>query len=78
MNESPPTYLRISDAIKLSGIGRTTLFSLMKTGSIQSYCVSKAGGKKGIRLICRASLIALIKSQPGQSVTAWKINRSAQ
>jgi excisionase family DNA binding protein len=53
--EAPLAY-RIPDAVKVSGIGRSTLYKLIRDGKIQS------ASALGRRLIPRASLEAFLAS----------------
>jgi hypothetical protein len=57
-----PEWLRIPDAIRVSGIGRSTLYSLLTSGSIKSALIRKRGCQRGIRLISTDSLRAYIES----------------
>lgn len=49
-----PWALRVDDACRLTGLGRTTIYELMKSGRLRSVKVGRA------RLIDRASLRTLI------------------
>jgi hypothetical protein len=57
-----PEWLRIPDAIRVSGIGRSTLYQLISSGSIKSVLIRKRGCQRGIRLISADSLRAYIQS----------------
>jgi len=46
--------LRIKDAVKVSGLGRSTLYALIGKGALPSVLVA------GRRLILRADLLALL------------------
>jgi hypothetical protein len=54
--DTPPIWVTVNDAIRLSGIGRTRLYELIGDGTIQSI---KVGAK---RLIAFASITALGKA----------------
>ena len=49
-----PITLRVNDAIKASGLGRTTIYSLIREGRLQSRVVA------GRRLVLADSLRALL------------------
>lgn len=49
-----PWAVRVDDACRLTGLGRTTIYGLLKSGRLRSVKVGRA------RLIDRASLQALL------------------
>ncbi|WP_097062273.1 helix-turn-helix domain-containing protein [Sphingomonas guangdongensis] len=49
-----PWAVRVDDACRLTGLGRTTIYELMRSGRLRSVKVGRA------RLIDRASLRTLI------------------
>jgi hypothetical protein len=55
-------WLRIPDAIKTSGLCRSSLYGLMREGKIRSVCLRPSNGQKGIRLINAESLNSFIAS----------------
>jgi len=57
-----PEWLRIPDATRMSGIGRSSLYELIREGKIKSVCLRKRNGIRGIRLISADSLCSLIES----------------
>jgi hypothetical protein len=57
-----PEWLRVPDAIRVSGIGRSTLYDLISSGSVKSALLRKRGRQRGIRLISYDSLLAHIES----------------
>jgi len=57
-----PEWLRIPNAIRVGGIGRSTLYKAIAEGSIKSVCVRKRNSARGIRLINADSLSAYIAS----------------
>ena len=57
-----PEWLRIPDAIRVSGIGRSSLYNAIKSREIKSVCVRKRNCIRGIRLISSDSLSAYIES----------------
>ncbi len=57
-----PEWLRIPDAIRLFGIGRSSLYELIGEGKIRSASIKKRGNIRGVRLISVASLEAFLES----------------
>lgn len=55
-------FLRIPDAVKFSGIGKSTLFALIAKGKLKSKCIRQPGAVKGIRLISKQALRDFIDS----------------
>jgi hypothetical protein len=51
-----PEWLRLPDAVRVSGIGRSTLYMLIKSGEVRSASIRKRNRTRGIRLINRDSL----------------------
>lgn len=56
-----PEWLRIPDAVRFSGIGRSRIYELAKSGAIRSASLRGPRQTKGTRLICRESLLAFIE-----------------
>ncbi len=69
-------WLRIPDAIRASGLCRSSLYGLMREGKIRSVCLRPSNGIKGVRLINAESLNRYIQSQEAadysESVSARK------
>jgi hypothetical protein len=55
-NSEEPEWLRISSAVRRFGIGRSTLYLLMKANAFKHCCIRRRGNILGIRLIEAASL----------------------
>lgn len=55
-------WLRIPDAIRIYGIGRSSLYELISDGKIKSASLRKRGNVRGIRLISATSLEAFLES----------------
>jgi hypothetical protein len=53
---SEPEFAGINEAIRWSGVGRTSLFALIKEGRIRSINLRQPGRARGRRLIHLASL----------------------
>jgi hypothetical protein len=51
-----PEWVRIPDAVRLSGIGRSRLYVLIDAGEIRSVCLRGRQKIRGIRLIHVGSL----------------------
>jgi hypothetical protein len=56
-----PEFVRPTGAVRLFGIGKSTLAVEIKRGRIASYLVRQPGNKSGMRLISTASLRAFIE-----------------
>jgi hypothetical protein len=57
-----PEWLRIPDAIRVCGLGRSTLYGLLSSGSVKSVLIRKRGCQRGIRLISADSLRSYVES----------------
>jgi len=57
-----PEWVRIPDAMKFSGIGRSRLYELIESGKIRSVCLRKREKLRGIRLVSIRSLRDFIDS----------------
>lgn len=49
-------FLRVHEAVNMSGIPRTTLYRHISDGSLPSKCLRAKGALRGIRLIPRQAL----------------------
>ena len=58
-----PVYVRVSKAVALFGIGRTTLYSLISSKKIKSVLLKSKGSKTGIRLVNFDSLKEYLDNQ---------------
>ncbi len=56
-----PEFVRPADAVKLFGIGKSTLADWIARGWIQSFLVRREGNKSGMRLISTASLRSFVQ-----------------
>ena len=63
-----PEWLRIPDAVKLYGIGRSSLYELIAEGKIKSVCLRQRGSTRGIRLLSADSLSKYIEGLAEQNV----------
>jgi hypothetical protein len=63
LNTSPqdPEWLRVPEAIRRFGIGRSSLYSLIRDGEVKTASLRKRGNITGIRLISTDSLRAHIE-----------------
>ena len=57
-----PEWFRVPDAIRVSGISRSSLYTLIKEGKVKSVCLRKRNCIRGIRLVNADSLSAFIES----------------
>jgi hypothetical protein len=58
-----PEWLRVPEAVRIFGIGRSTLYALIQEQKIKSCSLRKRGAIRGIRLISYDSLSAFIERQ---------------
>ena len=59
-------WLRIKDAVRISSIGRSTLYGMMNEGSIKVRRVRRPGNVKGIVLISAESLRDFIENSDAE------------
>lgn len=57
-----PVWLRVPQAVQLTGLSRSKVYELVAAGRIKSASLRDAGQKHATRLIERASLLAFIES----------------
>ena len=65
-----PEWLRIPDAIRFSGLSRSSLYELIKENKIKSVCLRKRNNTRGVRLISADSLSSLIESAANGGTTS--------
>ena len=53
-----PEWLRIDDAVRIFGFGRTFLYGLIKSKAVKSFALRKKNSLRGIRLVSFDSLSA--------------------
>jgi hypothetical protein len=58
----PVKWLRVPDAVRYSGLCRSSLYQLITAGKIKSVCVRKRGNTRGVRLLSAESIDAFIES----------------
>lgn len=64
-DNTTPVWIRIPQAIRLFGIGRSSLYEAMKRGDIRSRQVkARRDSQRGIRLLSYDSLVEFIANQP--------------
>jgi hypothetical protein len=52
-----PEWLKVPDAVRVSGLGRSTLYELIKSNRIKSFSNRQRGARHGTRLISYDSLV---------------------
>ena len=71
ITSNPIEWLRVKDIVAIYHIGRTTVFSLIRSGVIRSVSLKKKGNIRGIRLISKTDfdqyLASLSATAEGQS-----------
>ncbi len=55
--EIKPEWIRIPDAVRISGICRSAIYELINSGAIRSFAHKKRGAVLGQRLISYDSLV---------------------
>ena len=55
-----PEWVRIPDAIRVSGLSRSTLYELISANRIKSFSNREKGTQRGVRLIHYDSLIGFL------------------
>jgi hypothetical protein len=58
-----PEWIRIDEAMALTGIRRTRLFQLLKGKRVKSASLAEPGQRGAVRLIHRQSLLDYIESR---------------
>jgi hypothetical protein len=61
-----PIWLRIPDAVRVSGVGRSSLYKFIRTGQIKSVVLRDRNKVRGIRLVNAASLDSFIEGHANQ------------
>lgn len=63
-----PVWLRINEATRLFGVGRSTLYALLAEGKIRSRVLkTRRDAQSGIRLVSFDSLNAFISGEEGKA-----------
>ena len=71
-----PQYVRISEACKITGRGKSKVYQLMREGKIKYSEIRDKGALRGIRLISYSSLILYIESQTVEPCTNAEVETS--
>lgn len=58
-----PEWIRIPEAVRLSGLSRSKIYELMNAGLLRNASFAEEGQSKGTRLISYRSLMHLIESR---------------
>ena len=56
-----PEWIRVTDAVRVSGMSRSKIYELIKGGKIRSFSKRERGAIRGIRLIFLDSLLEHIE-----------------
>jgi len=56
-----PEWVRIPEAVKVSGLSRSSLYELIGSGKIKSFSNRARGSQRGIRLISYDSLLGFLE-----------------
>ncbi len=60
-HDQAPEWLKVGDAVRRFSIGRTSIYELIRNGSIKTALIRKRGNTLGCRLISTDSLRAYIE-----------------
>jgi hypothetical protein len=58
-----PEWVRVPDAVHLSGLSRSAIYELIAAGAIKSFSNRQRGAQRGIRLISYDSLVGYLDEQ---------------
>lgn len=61
MEDQKPEWITVPVATKLFGIGRSTLYELIREGRVKSASIKKRGALRGRRLISFDSLAGFVE-----------------
>jgi len=61
-HQTLPIWVKVSEATRLTGLGRSRIYELMDAGHIESSSLREKGQKRATRLIRLASLLAFIEA----------------
>jgi len=65
-----PEWVRVPEAVRLFGIGRSRIYELISAGTIKSTALRKRGATRGIRLISYDSLASYIEEAASEGGVA--------
>ena len=63
-------WLRVPQAVQLTGLSRSKVYELLSAGEIRSASLRDPGQRHAVRLIDRADLLAFIESRATGGVVA--------
>jgi excisionase family DNA binding protein len=69
-NAVQPIWLRVPQAVQLTGLSRSKVYELLGAGAIRSASLRDPGQRHAVRLIDRADLLAFIESRATGGVVA--------
>jgi excisionase family DNA binding protein len=69
-NAVQPIWLRVPQAVQLTGLSRSKVYELLSAGAIRSASLRDPGQRHAVRLIDRADLLAFIESRATGGVVA--------
>jgi len=56
-----PEWVRVPEAVKVSGLSRSSIYELIGSGKIKSFSNRARGNQRGIRLISYDSLLGFLE-----------------
>lgn len=69
-NHIKPEWIRVPDAVQLSGLSRSKIYELIASGAIKSFSQRQRGAQRGVRLISYDSVIDYLESAYQASSTS--------
>ena len=57
-----PEWIRVPDAVQLSGLSRSKVYELIASGAIKSFSQRQRGAQRGVRLISYDSVTDYLES----------------
>ena len=68
-----PEWLKVPDAVRVSGLGRSTIYNLIKLNKIKSFSNRQRGAQRGSRFISYDSLVGYMEAAYQNSLSESKI-----
>ena len=65
-----PEWLKVPDAVRVFGLGRSTIYNLIKANKIKSFSKRQRGALRGTRLISYDSLVEHLEAEYQNSLKA--------
>ena len=73
-----PEWVRVPEAVKISGLGRSSIYELIGAGKIKTFSKRARGSRRGVRLISYDSLLEFLERAYLASLENAKDGRNSQ